>query len=66
MSDLTENFRDLSYFIFNAVRMPLDFLQESWPTLYRVNFKIPEGLGKYLRQHWIKPQLFKDNFELKL
>lgn len=30
MHDLTENFRDLSYFSFNAVRMPLDFLQDWW------------------------------------
>lgn len=30
MSDLTENFRDLSSFSFNAVRMPLDFLQDQW------------------------------------
>lgn len=37
-----------------------------WPTVYRVNSKIPEGLGKNLRWHWIKPQSFKDNFELKL
>lgn len=62
------NFRGISYFMSSGLLWTSRSLAMtgSWPAVYRVNSKIPAGLGKKMRWRWIKLQLLEDNFELKL